>query len=94
VARSLSSRKALRRSARRAERNKSRRTQIKGVLRRFGDAADSKNAPEAEKAFVEAVRLVSRNADRRTIHPNTAARRKSRMARRLNALKAGTKTSA
>jgi small subunit ribosomal protein S20 len=90
----LSSRKALRRSARRAERNKSRRTQLKNVLRKFSETAGAKNVTEAEKAFVEVVRLVSRNADRRTIHPNTAARRKSRMARRLNALKAGTKTSA
>ena len=70
------------------ERNKARRTQLKTVLRKFEDSVSKKDATGTEKALREASRLVDRNANLRTIHPNTAARRKSRMARRFNALKA------
>ena len=87
MARSRSSQKSLRRSVRRLERNKARRTQLKTVLRKFEDSVSKKDATGTEKALREASRLVDRNANRRTIHPNTAARRKSRMARRFNALK-------
>ena len=87
MARSRSSQKSLRRSIRRGERNKGRRTKIKTVLRNFEDAATRKDPAAAEKAFREAAALVDRSANRRTLHRNTAARRKSRMARRVNALK-------
>ena len=91
MARSRSSQKSLRRSIRRGERNKARRTKIKTVLRKFDDAASKKDASAAEKVFREAAALVDRSANRRTIHRNTAARRKSRMAKRVNAMKATAK---
>ena len=91
MARSRSSQKSLRRSIRRGERNKARRTKIKTVLRKFDDAASKKDASAVEKVFREAAALVDRSANRRTIHRNTAARRKSRMAKRVNAMKATAK---
>jgi small subunit ribosomal protein S20 len=91
VARSLSSRKRLRQNARRAVLNKARKTVIKTQLRRLTDAIGEKNISSAEKEFRLAAKLLDRNADRRTIHPNTAARRKSRLARRVNSLRVAAK---
>ncbi|MFH1420291.1 MAG: 30S ribosomal protein S20 [Planctomycetota bacterium] len=88
MARSLSSQKRLRQSVRQAERNQSRRTQIKSKVRKVKDAIIARDVDAAEKAFREAACVLDRNATRLTLHPNTAARRKSRLAKRLNALKA------
>lgn len=88
MARSLSSRKALRQSKRRAERNKARRTIIKTAVRKVTDTVVAKDANAAGKALREAQAILDRSANRKTIHRNTAARRKSLLARRVNALKA------
>lgn len=42
---------------------------------------------EAEQACRRAIQVLDREADRGLIHRNQAARRKSRLARRLNVLK-------
>jgi small subunit ribosomal protein S20 len=91
VARSLSSRKRLRQNAKRAIRNKARKSEIKTQLRRLTDAIGAKDATAAEKELRVAAKILDRNAGRRTIHPNTAARRKSRMARRVNSIRAAAK---
>ncbi len=89
--RSISSQKRQRQNVRRAERNKVRRTTIKTRVRRVRDALVAKDVDGAEKALREATKILDRNATRRTVHPNTAARRKSRLAKQINALKAGAK---
>jgi small subunit ribosomal protein S20 len=86
VARSISSQKALRRSKARAERNKARRSQIKTSIRKVNDAISARDPDAAEQAYRRAARILDRNATRLTVHPNTAARRKSRLAKRINAL--------
>ena len=91
MARALSSQQSLRRSMRRAERNKVRRTQIKTAIRRVADAIAAHDAAAAEKAYREAAGVLDRNANRLTIHPNTAARRKSRLARQVSAMGTGAK---
>ncbi len=87
MARSISSRKALRQSQRRAERNKARRTVIKTAIRKVSDTIAAKDAGSAEKALRETVAILDRSANRKTLHRNTAARRKSLLARRVNAIK-------
>jgi small subunit ribosomal protein S20 len=84
----LSSQKRHRQSEKRAERNKANRTVVKSKVRRVKDAIVSRDVDAAEKALREAACVLDRNANRKTIHPNTAARRKSRLAKRINALKA------
>ena len=91
MARALSSQKALRRSVSRAIRNRAHRSQIKTVTRKTRDAITARDIDGAEKAFRQVVQILDRNAARRTIHPNTAARRKSRLAKRINALVAASK---
>jgi len=83
--------KRLRQNQRRAARNAARKSRLKSSIRSVRDALGGKDVAAAEKAFQEAVTLIDRSAGRRTIHPNTAARRKSRLARRLNAMRAGAK---
>ena len=91
MARSLSSLKRLRQNRVRAARNSARKSQIKTAIRKVNDAILERNVETAEKTFREAVRFLDCNSDRKTIHKNTAARRKSRLAKRINALKAAGK---
>ena len=56
------------------------------------DALVAKDADAAERALREATKVLDRNATRGTVHRNTAARRKSRLSKQINALrKAGAK---
>ena len=76
---------------RRAERNQAARTRIKSAIRKVNDAVTARDASAAESAYRDAVKILDRNADHNTIHANTAARRKSLLAKRINALKAAGK---
>lgn len=78
----------MRQSATRAERNKARKSVIKSRVRKVTDAVTHKDATTANKALHEAIVTLDRAAAKGTIHRNTAARRKSRLARRVNSLKA------
>jgi small subunit ribosomal protein S20 len=87
LSRSLSSRKRIRQNVKRAARNKARITLIKSKVRKMSDAVGAKDVAAADKAFREAAQTLDRSALRHSLHRNTAARRKSRLAKRLNALK-------
>lgn len=86
--RSLSSLKRVRQNARRAERNKSRKSALKSQIRKFVDALAAGGRDNAVKEFGNTGVLLDRAATHGVIHKNTAARKKSRLAKRLNALKA------
>lgn len=87
MAHSLSSKKRIRQDTKRRALNRSRRSALRTRLRKCNDALVHQEVETAEKAIREACRALDREADRRLIHPNAAARRKSGLARRLNALK-------
>lgn len=88
MAHTLSSRKRVRQNARRRDRNRARRSQLKTAVRAFREKLSEPGAKPVED-FRQFCKAVDQAAARGTLHKNTAARRKSRMARRLNALKAG-----
>jgi small subunit ribosomal protein S20 len=90
VAHSLSSKKRIRQNVKHRALNRGRKTVLKSKLRKVQDAQASGNVAAAESSCVAACKALDRAADQRTIHRNAAARRKSRMARRLNALKGKT----
>lgn len=90
MAHSLSAKKRIRQNERRRIRNRARRTALRTKLRRCSDDLIHGNVPDAEKTLREASRALDCEADRGLIHRNAAARRKSRLARRLNQLKAKT----
>jgi len=92
VAHSLSSKKRIRQNVKRRALNKTRATTLKGKLRKVQDTFQKGNLAEVEAACTAAVKTLDREASHGTLHRNAAARRKSRMAKRLNALKKQPKT--
>jgi small subunit ribosomal protein S20 len=76
----------MRQNVKRAARNKARISLIKTKVRRVTETITAKDAKAADKAFREAAQVLDRSALRHAIHRNTAARRKSRLARRMNAM--------
>jgi small subunit ribosomal protein S20 len=87
VAHSLSSKKRIRQNARRRVLNRGRTTALKTKLRKCEDALAHGQAQDAETAIRTAIKTLDREADRGTVHRNAAARRKSRLARRLTNVK-------
>ncbi|HUN81967.1 MAG TPA: 30S ribosomal protein S20 [Phycisphaerae bacterium] len=91
MARSLSSQKRLRQNKTRAARNQARKSALKTHIIKVRDALASRDVNAAMAALHNATQLLDRAANKGTIHRNTAARRKSRMMRRLNTLKTAKK---
>lgn len=89
AARSLQSRKRMRQNAKRQLRNKTRKTVLKSQTRKMTDVLATGDKAASDKQFRALTKLLDQTAAKGTIHRKTAARRKSRLARRLNALKAG-----
>lgn len=58
------------------------------AVKKFEQAVESKNIEEATKLFVEATKKVDQACTKGVIVKNTAARKKSNMAKKLNAIKA------
>lgn len=87
MAHSISSRKRIRQNARRRAINRSRKSALKSKVRVVTEAFVHNQPLEAEKHIGDALRALDRAADRGTLHRNAAARRKSRMMRRLNVQK-------
>jgi small subunit ribosomal protein S20 len=75
-----SAEKRMRTSAIRAERNRQFRSRMRSALKKVRSAED---AATASAAFRDAVSLLDRAARRRIIHPNRAARAKSRLSARI-----------
>jgi small subunit ribosomal protein S20 len=87
VAHSLSAKKRLRQNEKRRDHNRARRSSLKTRVRAFTDALSEGDAAAAESKLRQACKCLDREADQGLIHRNAAARRKSRLTRRLNALK-------
>lgn len=73
-----SAKKAMRQSRRRAVINRTQRSALRTALKRVR-AAGTKQ--DAATAYAAAVRLLDRAAQKGLIHPNNAARHKSRLAK-------------
>lgn len=65
-------------------RNKSVRSQVKTVISGAETLIVSGKAEAARAAVVSAISSLDRAAERGVLHPNNAARRKSRLTRKLN----------
>jgi small subunit ribosomal protein S20 len=88
VAHSLSAKKRVRQDAKRRTINRARKSQVKTQIKRFETALDQGNVEAAGEQFRLVVKKLDKVASTRTIHKKTAARKKSRLAKRLNSLKA------
>ena len=80
--------KKMRKDEVRRVRNKAYKTRTKTAVKKVLEAVEAKNAEAAEKAFHEAVSTLDRIAGKGIIHKNTVARKKSLLAKKVNALKA------
>jgi small subunit ribosomal protein S20 len=88
VAHSLSAKKRVRQNAKKKAINRARKSEVKTRVKRLEDVIKTGDAATAQ----EQLKVVARNLDKvsstSTMHKNTAARKKSRLAKRVNALKA------
>lgn len=89
MAHSLSAKKRVRQNARRRARNRARKEVLKDAIKGFTAALTGGDTAKAETEFRTATRRIDKVAAKGTIHKNAAARKRSRLARKLNALKAG-----
>ncbi len=86
MANSPGSRKRVRKAARRTEINKSRRTRMRGFIRKVEEAIASGDAAAATDALRAAQPEIMRSVTKGVLHKNTAARKMSRLSARVKAL--------
>jgi small subunit ribosomal protein S20 len=86
MAHNASARKRNRQNKKRNSRNRSVKHAIKTYIGRVESAFDAKDFSAASREFQLASKRLDKAAARRILHPNTAARTKSRLAVRLAAL--------
>lgn len=88
MAHSLSAKKRIRQNDKRRARNRARRSYLKSRIRDCREALLHGTADSAGETYQQVCRALDKAATRRTIHKNAAARRKSRLAKRLNQMRA------
>ena len=88
MAHSLSAKKRVRQNTRRKTLNKSRRSQVKTQIKHLEATMDEGNAAAAAEQFRAVVKKLDKVSATSTMHKKKAARKKSRLAKKLNALKA------
>ena len=83
--RTASAKKQARSGARRAERNRAVRSEVKTLIVKARRALGDTKAETSERieSAVDSFRALDRAASKRVLHRNNAARRKSRLAKRL-----------
>jgi small subunit ribosomal protein S20 len=84
----LSAKKRIRQNIKRRARNRARKELIKDSTKTYTAALATGDVKKASDAFNAVSSRLDKVAAKHTIHKNTAARKRSRLARRLNALKA------
>lgn len=88
MAHSKSAKKRIRVAARRQERNKPLRTEARTFVKKAEVAIAAGDEDAAQQATLQAVSVLDRVANKGVIHRNNAARRKSRLMAKYNALQA------
>ncbi len=76
--------KRIRSSERKRQRNRVHRTRARSYVRKTVRQLDEGDLQAAQTSLEQAVRALDHAAQKGVIHPNNAARRKSRLVRRYN----------
>ncbi len=87
MAHTISALKRIRQSEKRNLRNKSYKSKMKTMVKKFAVATQTGDAQTAEAAFKSATATIASIGSKGVIHKNQVARRQSRLAKKLNALK-------
>ena len=90
MAHSLSAKKRVKQSLTRTVINRARTSQVKTQIKHFEEALKSGAIDKAKEQFKLVIKNIDKVSSTSTVHKNTAARQKSRLAKRLNALVAKT----
>lgn len=77
----------LRKSLKRNERNRSRRSAMRTWIKKTLQAVEEKNVAEAQRSLQMATQLIDKNVKWKQLHAKTAARKKSGLALSVNRLK-------
>lgn len=80
--------KRMRVTAKRTARNRQVKSKVKTAVRRFNDTLAQGDLQSAGDKLVMATKVIDKAAAKGVIHKNAAARKKSRLAKRLNKLSA------
>ncbi len=88
MAHSLSAKKRVKQNAKSNAINKKRKSQVKTQTKKFEDAVSEGNIEAAAEQFKLTAQKLDKTAAKSTMHKKTAARKKSRLAKKLNTLKA------
>ena len=80
--------KRAKQSEARRQRNRAVKTKVKKVVKKVRIAVDKKNPEEAQAALAEAIPVIDRAASKKTLHRRTAARKISRLSKKVHALSA------
>ena len=84
MANKKSSKKDIRRIAKKTVRNKATKTALKTYVKKVRTAVSAGDAAETKTALTTAQKMLDKAAQRGIIHKNQAARRKSRIAKAAN----------
>jgi small subunit ribosomal protein S20 len=88
VAHSLSAKKRVRQNDKKRAINRGRKSQIKTQIKHFESAVASGDVEAASEQYRLVAQKLDKTAATSTMHKRTVARKKSRLAKRLNSLKA------
>ena len=88
MAHSLSAKKRNRQNITRQARNQARKTQLKTHIKEYDSALHAGDLQTAQQQLDSTYKKLDQVAAKGTIHKNTAARKKARLAKKLNTLKA------
>ena len=88
MAHSLSAKKRVRQNAKARGINRGRKSMVRTQIKHFEDALETGDITQAEQQYNLLIKKIDKIASTSSIHKNTASRIKSRMARKLDGLKA------
>jgi len=88
VAHSLQAKKRAKQNAKSRTTNRARKSQVKTQIKHLEAALDKGDVEAASEQLRLVTKKLDKTASTSTMHKNTAARKKSRLARKLNSLKA------
>lgn len=87
MAHSLSAKKRVRQNTKRRMINRTRKSQVKTQIKHFENTLSAGDVNSAAEQFRVVVKKIDKVAAKSTMHKRTAARKKSRLAKKLNQLK-------
>jgi small subunit ribosomal protein S20 len=88
VAHSLQAKKRAKQNSKSRTTNRARKSQVKTQIKHFEAALDKGDVEAASEQLRLVTKKLDKTASTSTMHKNTAARKKSRLARKVNSLKA------